>query len=210
MVFNTMSWLEPVDVNQIQGSSEWLRQRQQRIGGSEIASVLQVSPYKSRLELWEEKVGIRETKSIGHLPHVKRGVDAEPIARELCEKRYGVTYTTPVIIHPTYPFIAASLDGLCDDHVLEIKTMGLAKHIAVSTGEIPDYYECQLQWNMMLSGRDRAWFVSYRPEDNTLYDHLVFAEVSRQNEMLEKAIEFWGWVTNKQKPKDLYDFLETF
>jgi putative phage-type endonuclease len=177
-----------------QGTPAWLEARKKRLGGSEIAAMLGISPYKSRDDLLQEKMGLVEVQSISHLPHVKRGIDAEPIARALLEKKYGVVYTTPTLIHPEHPYFAASLDGLCDDHVIEIKTMGLKKHLEVAKGIVPDYYECQCQWNMLMAKRDLCIYASYRPEDGTLYEVEIKADDGMQEFMFLEALKFWDEV----------------
>jgi putative phage-type endonuclease len=189
-----------------QGTDEWLKTRAKRLGGSEIASVLRISPYKTRLELWEEKTGRREQPNISHLPHVKRGIDAEPIARGLLERKYRVKYTTPVLTDKEFPWMAASLDGICNEHTLEIKTMGREKHLDVKDGIVPDYYACQVQWGLMISNKPFGIFASYRPEDGTLYEVDVHRDEVAIQEMRQKAIEFWDWVVNDRRPPDDYTF----
>lgn len=189
-----------------QGSDAWLKARRRRLGGSEIASVMRLSPYKTRLELWEEKTGKRESPSISHLPHVKRGIDAEPIARELLEKRHKVSYTTPVLLDQEHEWMAASLDGLCDDHTLEIKTMGLEKHLDVRDGIVPDYYECQVQWGLMISGLKRGLFASYRPEDGSMYEVWIDRDDVAIEGMRMAALEFWTWVIENRRPPDDFEF----
>lgn len=186
---------------------QWRKNRLGRIGGSEIAVVMGLSPYKKRVELWQEKTGLIKQKEISHLPHVKRGIDAEPIARELIEKKFRVKYTTPQIQHPLFPF-GVSLDGLCNHHILEIKTMGLAKHEDVKRGIIPDYYVVQVQWGMMLAGKRLGLFASYRPEDETLYTRWIFEDKKLQRAMCAEALRFWRRVEQRKKPVDLlYKFL---
>jgi putative phage-type endonuclease len=192
-----------------QGSMAWMKARKRRLGGSEIASVLRLSPYKTRRELWEEKTGRRESPSIGHLPHVRRGIEAEPIARALLEERRGVKYTTPMLVHPQYPWAVASLDGLCDYHTLEIKTMAAGKHNDVKMrGEIPDYYAIQLHWGLWIAEALRlparsGLFASYRPEDGTMHEAWVQRDDNLWMAMERAAIEFWGWVeTDTVPPED--------
>lgn len=201
-----MDLFDDTESDLIQGSDSWLAARSRRLGGSDIASVLRLSPYKTRLALWEEKVGLVTPKSISHLPHVKRGIDAEPIARSLLERRHQVSYDCPVLVDPEFPWMVASLDGVCDDHTLEIKTMGLEKHLDVRDGIVPDYYECQVQWGLMISGMARGLFASYRPEDGSLYEVWIERDDERIKEMREKAIEFWGWVTSGIRPPDDFVF----
>ena len=62
---------------------EWLEERKKGIGGSDVACILGMSPYKSNVELWEEKVGIREAEDISEKEYVKNGTDSEDPLRKL-------------------------------------------------------------------------------------------------------------------------------
>ena len=192
-----------------QGSDAWKAARTRRIGGSDIAVIMGVSPYRTRRELWAEKTGRVKERDIANLPHVKRGVDAEPIARALLEKRRGVTYISPVLVHPTYSWAVASLDGLCDRHTLEIKTMSLEKHLDVrDLGEIPDYYDLQMQWGLLIARAMRlpakvGLFASYRPEDGSLYEMWVKPDMAVWASMEAAAHEFMGWVVRDEEPPDM-------
>lgn len=200
-----MSW-EWTEQQDIQGTDAWRRARAKRLGGSEIASVLRISPYKTRRDLWSEKSGRKPQADISNLPHVRRGIDAEPIARAKIESLLGTKYTTPVVKHKRHAWAVASLDGLSlypgREHILEIKTMSKDKHQEVAWGIIPDYYECQLQWNMMIAERDRCLFASYRPEDESLYWFWVDADRTEQTYIMERAVEFWSFVEQDTPPPD--------
>lgn len=185
-----------------QVDNTWVSNRAIRIGGSEIAVVLGLSPYKSRVELWQEKTGLIKPKDISNMPHVRRGIDAEPVARKLIEEKFRVKYTTPQIKHPRFPF-GVSLDGLCKHHVLEIKTMGEKKHLDVQKGIIPDYYQVQVQWGMMLAEKRLGLFASYRPEDGTLYHRWIFADPKLWRIMCAEALAFWRRVEQRKKPFDI-------
>ena len=43
---------------------EWLEARKNGIGGSDAATILGLNPYKTTIELWEEKTGKREAEDI--------------------------------------------------------------------------------------------------------------------------------------------------
>ncbi len=194
------------EIKEIQGSPEWKENRKKRLGGSEVASVLELSPYKSKRELWLEKTGRQEAEDISNLPYVRRGVEAEPVARKIVEVIQGIEYTTPVLVLKEHPWAAASLDGLATDHILEIKTMGEEKHQDVYLdGSVPDYYMPQLQWNMLIAGVDKALFVSYRPENWTLFHTWVKADAVFQRNAFAAAQEFWDSVLANDEPHDPFD-----
>ena len=48
----------------VDNRTDWLKARRKGIGGSDAASVLGISPWKSNVQLWEEKTGIAEPEDI--------------------------------------------------------------------------------------------------------------------------------------------------
>ena len=56
---------------------EWLKARQKGIGGSDAASVLGISPWKTNVQLWEEKTGITEPEDISEKEVVRFGKESE-------------------------------------------------------------------------------------------------------------------------------------
>lgn len=194
------------DETLVQGTDAWKSARRLRVGGSDIAVILRISPYKTRRRLWEERTGRVESPDISKMPHVKRGIDAEPIARSLLERRRGVKYAAPVLVHPKHEWAVASLDGICADHTLEIKTMGLEKHLDVRDGIVPDYYRVQVLWGLMISGKQHGLFASYRPEDGSLYEVWIDRDVEWEQGAIKAAGEFMGWVRDDIAPPDDFVF----
>ena len=119
----------------------------------------------------------------------------------------GVEYATPVLVHTKYEWAVASLDGLCDDHTLEIKTMGREKHEAVAAGVVPIYYRAQVLWGLMIADRERGLFASYRPEDETLHEVWIERDREWEASALKAGEEFIGWVRDNVRPPD--DFVYT-
>lgn len=81
---------------------EWLRVRAKTIGGSDAAAVVGMNPYKSNIELWDEKVNGNEPEDISDKPYVKYGNDAEPYLRALFKidyPQYRVYYKENNIWH---------------------------------------------------------------------------------------------------------------
>lgn len=44
--------------------AEWLEGRRQGIGGSDVAAVLGLSPWKTALDVWNDKLGLSEEKEM--------------------------------------------------------------------------------------------------------------------------------------------------
>ena len=63
--------------------AEWLKARSYGIGGSDAAAVIGKSPYKSNVELFDEKTGRKTAEDISDKPYVRYGNGAEPLIRKL-------------------------------------------------------------------------------------------------------------------------------
>ncbi len=72
-------------INLQQRSLEWLAWRSQGITATEIAVVMNKSPYKSPWRLWCEKVGKALPPNLDNNPLVKYGQEHEDQARQLFE-----------------------------------------------------------------------------------------------------------------------------
>lgn len=139
---------------------DWLKYRKNFLGGSDSASVIGLNPWKSNVELWEEKVGIRQPTDLSDNPLVQYGVEAEPLLRELFKidyPQYDLWYEeNNSFINSKYPFAAASLDGLLTDRetgergIWECKTATITSTAQKHKweGGIPDNYYCQVLFYM--------------------------------------------------------------
>ena len=88
---------------------EWLEERKKGIGGSDAATILGLNPYKTSIQLWEEKTGRKQAEDISDKPYVQYGTKAEDHLRELFKldfPQYEVSHQENTIIkHPEYPFL---------------------------------------------------------------------------------------------------------
>ena len=145
----------------------WLAARQSAIGASDAPAVMQMSPWVSNIQLWEEKTGRRKPKDLSGIAAVQRGIDEEPkIRARFVEEHpeYLVDYHGfDILYHSGYPFISATLDGELLElatgrrGVLEIKTGSYStqKYLdAWSTGTIPDHYFPQVCQQLLVTGWD--------------------------------------------------------
>ena len=99
---------------------EWLKERGSRIGGSDIACVMGMNPWKTNVQLWREKMGIEKPEDISGNEAVSYGVKAEPIIRDLFQLNHEeikVEYVPNNLwLNDDYPFAHASLDGWLWEH----------------------------------------------------------------------------------------------
>jgi len=111
--------MSAIKLHQWQGSAEWKRYRSQMGNASELAALMDCSPWFPRTphELWLLKSGrIEQTQTAS----MRRGLALEPAARTYLEGVFDEVFEPQVVARER---ISASLDGLSFDGrwVLEIK-----------------------------------------------------------------------------------------
>jgi putative phage-type endonuclease len=146
---------------------EWRKARTSCIGGSDAACILGENPWKTNVDLWEEKLGYRKPDDISDNPLVEYGKKAEEHLRNLFaldHPELQVSYeANNMWTNGDYPYAHASLDGWLEDQdgrkgILEIKTAtisGAAQKAKWKDG-IPQNYYIQLLHYFMVTGFDFA------------------------------------------------------
>lgn len=128
----------------LQGTPEWLDARRSRIGGSDAAAILGVSPYKTPLQLWEEKTGRRREQQLN--PAMLAGTMAESHIRQWYELQNDVSLKEATLINSKYPWAIASVDGISKDNVIiECKFTNFETFEGAKAGNIASHHYAQLQ-----------------------------------------------------------------
>lgn len=203
--------------------ADWLEERKKGIGGSDAATILGLNPYKTTIELWEEKTGRREAPDISDKPYVKYGTQAEDLLRQLFAldyPQYIVTHEENTIIkHPEHPFLFASLDGkLLDvatgkEGILEIKTTNILQSTQKEKwkDKIPDNYYCQVLHYLNVTSCSFAILKAQLKYDyggeirlETKHYYIDRKDVEDDIKLLqEKEIQFWKEYIEKDKKPPL-------
>ncbi len=186
--------------------TEWLKNRTTGIGGSDSSVILGINPWKSKLELWTEKVTGNIVEN--NTPDLYWGKKLEPfILEEYVEKtkrnvKAGM-YEYENIVSKEYPFMRANLDGVIEDKergkgVLEMKTKGA--YIKWNEA-VPDYYYSQIQHYLCVTGFSWASFavLDFGKKD------LFWCDIEKDEKFIKKLIEeeskFWKLVQDKVPPE---------
>ncbi|NGX60488.1 MAG: hypothetical protein KR126chlam3_01663, partial [Chlamydiae bacterium] len=166
-----------------QNTEEWLEFRKMKIGSSDAPIIMGKSPWKTPQQLWEEKMGLRESSYESTAMH--RGKHLEPAARKAFEKETGLVVWPNVLIHPEHEFIIASLDGITMDGkaAVEIKCPGQKTHQMALNGEIPRHYQIQMQHQLAVTGLKEMFYYSYDGQRG------VTLKVQRDNALIEALFE---------------------
>lgn len=150
-----------------QRTPEWHSARVSRITGSRIGAILGLSPYQSRDDVLRDMVrgfhGLASEFS-GNIA-TEYGTKNEATAVATFELTTGLD-VAETGFHAYEDWAGASPDGLIgSDAVLEVKCP--FKAIKKTLAEQPHYY-AQLQWEMLCTGRKKAYFYQWQPDDDTL------------------------------------------
>lgn len=183
----------------LQNSPEWHQLRKKHLGASDAPVVMGVSPWKTPLQLWEEKLGLR--KEPGDNTAMKYGRDMEEPARQAYERHTNILVTPEVIFHPTKKFMMASLDGISFDRkiILEVKNANEEDHEAAKKGKVPEKYYPQLQHQLDCEPASMLHYWSFHKGKG------VLVEVERNNDYIKTLVEeeecFWQHVVDFEAPE---------
>lgn len=185
--------------HQVTGSSftaEQLEQRRHTLGGSEVPAVLGLDRYRGPHDVWLQKRGL--APAFGGNEYTEWGLRMEPAIRQKVAEVLGVRIETgPTLVHPSFPWMSATPDGLFEFEgettVLEMKNKTDRQSVywgVAGTDEIPHDVAAQTHWQMEVTGAQRAVVaVLFGKADFRLY------YLRRDLEIIEPVIDecsrFW-------------------
>jgi putative phage-type endonuclease len=147
----TITTITPI----VENHGEWLAQRRRGLGGSDIAAIVGISPFRKAIDVYLDKKGLaphlNETPSM-HWGHRLEGVIADEYA--------ALTgYRVEPGVHLERGCMVGNTDRMVPDagRILEVKTASpfAAKDWGIAgTDAIPDYYLTQVQWYLGLLSAD--------------------------------------------------------
>lgn len=181
--------------------TQWLEERRKGIGGSDIAAILGLSPWKTPFRVYQEKR--REVEDWQGNESTDWGKRMEPAIRQWYSDTTGRDVRLPdkIMYHEKYPFMLASLDGLTDDRrIVEIKTARSGKGWGDPlTNQIPDYYAVQCHHYMIVTGFEVTDIpVSIGGSSPALYEVPADKEIAEM--IIEASAKFWERVVSGNPP----------
>lgn len=143
---------------------EQLAMRREGITATDVAAIVGVHPYRSRLNVWLEKRG--ESPPWEGNADTRWGERVEPILRAHYAELHGVRLEIPgTLAHPDVPWMMATPDAIvyplgertplkgleCKQHNWRVAW----QYGAPGTDEIPLYELCQCAWSQAVTGLER-------------------------------------------------------
>ncbi len=193
-----------------QSGDEWKSWRMNGLGASDVPIIMGTNPYKTPYQLWEEKCGFSDSQELSSA--MIHGIKHEGMVRNGLNQDKELELIPICIEDDIYPFMKASLDGY-DSYsgtLYEIKCPTSPKTIEKAMdGIIHEYWLDQVQWQIMICKPVKAYIALWDWDKVETIVVEVKENLSRQNEMREKAIEFWNYVkTGQEPPMGDKDYLE--
>lgn len=200
-----------------QNSPEWLEWRKKGLGASDATIIKGLSKYKTRRQLWENKLGLAPSDPESYITEL--GHEFEPIARARFALETGVDLIPDVCgEHSEFPWLRASFDGLCDQERVfaEIKMMGKKNLEQVRQTKKPlDEHFPQVQQQHLVSRYERGFYIAYTlTEDKKAIEDYeaipIFSDKTYIDSLFQELKSFWELVETQTPPelekRDEYEF----
>lgn len=183
--------------------------RSKFIGGSDVAAILGLSPWRTALSVWEEKTGMVDAEfDPEREKRLKRGNRLEPVIIELLqeERDVFVVERNARRFHPAHPFLSCQIDYeyaigcswernefLGEPGNGEVKSVDpRAAHEWGEDGsqDVPAHYMAQVQFGLAVTGRSGATIAALIGDDLRVYRFERDEQLCAA--LIDKAVSFWN------------------
>ena len=191
---------------------DWLNYRRRGIGGSDVAAILGVSPFRTARDIYYDKIGVVavEPDESNWVP-LEVGNLLEDLVARIFQKKtgYRVFKIKKMFYHSKYQFMLADVDyfvELPDGTIalLEIKTTNYnAKDNWWLDGRevVPVYYELQGRHYMAVTDYDRVFFCClYGNTEDEVIIREIRRDMAYEEEMIYLEQAFWQDNVQKNIP----------
>jgi len=198
----------------MENKQEWLRERKNYLGGSDLGAIAGLNPYRTALDVYLDKTSddIRCETS----PAMRWGNLLEEAVAEAYSEDTGkmVWKWIQPIKHKEYPFLAANIDRWVGDreYVLECKTAGFNKGKEwgeVGTDQIPESYLIQCAFYASICDVPKVDIaVLIAGQDFRIYTYERNKEL--EDKLIKIACNFWHNHIEKRIPPKCVNTRDTF
>jgi len=190
---------------------KWLAFRRRGIGGSDAAAVLGISPFRTGVDLYYDKLGLPVAESEENWVAMEMGNLLEDLVVRIFAKKTGLKVTPIKMMfqHPDHPWMLADLDRLVmfpdgSTAILEIKTTNYnARDKWEYDGRpiVPPYYEAQGRHYMAVMDLDRVYYCCLygNNEDEVIIRH-IDRDMAYEAELIALEEDFWLNHVQKKVP----------
>lgn len=185
-------------MNEFTSREDWLSWRRKGVGASDVPSIMNASPYRTVLDIYNDKINTeKEEEKSNYI--MELGNKLEPIARSRYELLNDADFPAANFVHASKTHYRASLDGYNVElnKAIEIKYVG--KNFFE---ECPDKYYPQIQYQYAVTLCESIDLVQIN-NMNEVKSFLVLRNIDYIIAMLERVDWFWDCVLNKKEDEIL-------
>ena len=170
---------------------QFLLDRKKGIGGSDVASILGVSPFRTALDVYHDKTSPELVyEEINE--DLQRGMRVEKyILQEYAERcEVQLASNVPTIIDQEYPFMRANVDAMVIGQNVIVEAKSTKAPISSWENGVPEYYKAQVAYYAMLTDAEYV-------EVPVLFSGWKYAcftywrDVEYEASIKEAVINFW-------------------
>ena len=198
----------------MKNKQEWLRERKNYLGGTDLAAICGLSPYKTALDVYLDKTSddIRCETS----PAMRWGNLLEDAVSKAYSEDTGQTIEIEpnTIYHPSMKFLGANIDRWVGDkeYVLECKTAGFTRGKEwgeEGTDQIPESYLVQVAYYAAICAVPKVDIaVLIGGQDFRIYTYERSKEL--EDKLIKIACNFWDNHIEKRIPPKCVSTRDTF
>ena len=181
---------------------EWLAYRRQGIGGSDAAAGMGISPFRTGVDLYYDKLGLPVEDSAENWVAMEVGTLLEDLVARIFTKKTGLEVCPmPVMFqHPDHPWMLADVDRLVTlpdggTAILECKTTNYnARDKWEYDGKpiVPEYYEAQGRHYMAVMNLNRVYFCClYGNNEDEAMIRQIDRDPKYEAELIALEENFW-------------------
>jgi putative phage-type endonuclease len=198
----------------MKNKQEWLRERKNYIGGTDLASIVGLSPYRTALDVYLDKTSDNITEESS--PAMRWGNLLEDVvAKEYAKVTgYNLEIEPNVLYHHEYKFLGANIDRWADNkkHVLECKTAGFTRGKEwgeEGTDQIPESYLVQVAFYAVICDVPKVDIaVLIGGQNFRIYTYARNREL--EDKLIKIACNFWYNHIEKRIPPKCVNTRDTF
>lgn len=198
----------------MENRQEWLRERKNYLGGSDLGAIAGLNPYRTALDVYLDKTSddiAEDTNSAMRWGNLLE----DAVARAYSEDTgYNVSIEPNTIYHPEHKFLAANIDRWVGDreYVLECKTAGFTKAKEwgdLGTDQIPESYLVQVAYYAAICDVPKVDIaVLIGGQDFRIYTYERNKEL--EEKLIKIACNFWHNHIEKRVPPKCVNTRDTF
>lgn len=173
----------------------WLQRRKGLIGSSDAATLIAQSPYASMYSLYCKLASGRDETV--ETERMEWGRRLEPAILDYFEELHEVHGVRNAMYIDHDYRVCASPDLVLPEAIVEAKCVDSIYKKDWSI--LPAYVECQVQWQMLLTGKPVA-YVAILYGGNEYDERMVYADKAKQSLLWAAGIKMWRMVDDANPP----------